>query len=538
MKKKVVCFQVKRLFVPLFLALMAGLLINRYSFEKYAVFMGIGGMTVLIIYYGFTLFKTINTIAPRKALFDNNTSIGFFIMIIVLFLMIGHRLYDQQIEKDPMRAFLGLQPIIMEGHVERVWERDFATDYEFFSRRLTLNGQEFHFREKQNLRIYGIDHGYNRGDQIKISNPMILNLNEIQAAEARTPQKQMISSYDLYLKSRGFHNRLQARPGDVELIVKEVVYHDSFLARNRWRALNFLDQSLQEPQNQLMKSVLFGNQNFLEEELRKTFSQTGTAHIIAVSGLHVGILVLIFTMLFKTMGLGKKHYLWFILGILFFYGALVGFPISMVRAGMMYGLYILAFYQQRPYDGLHAIAVVGVVSLLINPLTLFTVSFQLSFAATASIILLYPKLERGLFFLPKSLRGLVAVTLAAQLGTLPLMAYYFGQISIISIIANILLMPTMGMLLSLGILGIFVSFIALPLGMVVNYFTNGLLTYQITIVRLLQKIPGAFIETSALNFTWVILYYILTIILYLLLLRFNAKPLFFYRLRASSTSSK
>jgi len=506
------------------------MIIHRYTLGKYALDSVNPLLKIFIVLFALALI-TVFTISTEKAikgakdvaLTKKIIAKGFFLLIFALFLLIGHQLYGRQIEKDPLSVYQGQEPIVLEVFIERVRERDFATDYEVFSQEIVVKGQKIPFHEKYTLRVYGTDHSYNTGDYIKISNPMVEAVTPVQqvileesvaSIETATKKNGAVTSYDLYLKSRGIHHRLQASASDVVLLTREGMYHKGFLAENRWRTLSFLDHSLQEPQNQLMKSVLLGNQGFLEEDLREAFSQTGTAHIIAVSGLHVGILVIIFTLFFKTLGLGKKLYLWLILGILFVYGYLIGFPISMVRAGMMYGLYVLAFYQHRPYDGLHALGVVGVVSLLINPLTLFTVSFQLSFTATASIIILYPKFAKGLVFLPELLRGLVAVTLAAQLGTLPLMAYYFGQISIIAILANLLLMPSMGMLLSLGLAGIFLSFIALPLGFAVNFFTNGLLTYQIALVRVFQKIPGAFIEIGTMNFAWVIMYYIIMFSLY------------------------
>lgn len=522
MEKKKGGLHVKRLFIPLFFALMAGIISNRFGLEQYVMVTGITIFAAFVVYTVFTLWNK-RTDANAKELRDilvggRLVSTGFFLFLILIFLLIGHQLYSQEIEKDPLSVFEGQGSIILEAYVEQVQERDFATDYEVFSQSIATNGQENPFFEKQTLRIYGIKHGYNRGDRIKISSPTVepvifIGLDGL--GETVTPMNEKVSSYDLYLKSRGFHNRLQASPSNVELLSKEGLYQERLLEGNKARALKFLDHSLQNPQNQLMKSILLGDQGFLEADLRETFSQTGTAHIVAVSGLHVGILVAIFTVFFKKIHLGKRFYLWLILGMLFLYGYVISFPVSMVRAGLMYGFYILAFYQHRPYDGLHALAVVGVLSLLINPLTLFTVSFQLSFTATASIILLYSKFEKGLEFLPNQIRRLLAVTLAAQIGTLPLMAYYFGQISIVSIPANLLLMPGMGMLLSLGLLGLFVGFVALPLGMIVNFFTNGLLTYQIVLARFFQKIPGAFIEIGEIHFTWVILYYIITISVYI-----------------------
>ncbi len=497
---------------------------NRYGLETVGVIWGITVTAVILLIAFFIVFckKTVagTNSEARFSIGKTLNSCGFFLLLIGLFTLIGHQLYYQQIVKDPLAAFAGQKPIVLEAYIERVREGDFATDYEVFSQEISTPGRQVPFRKKQTLRIYGIDHGFNIGDRIKISSPSVEAVTPgrrrkpFVSEQAVVSPKSEVSSYDLYLKSRGIDNRLQASPNNVELLLKEGRYHENFLAGNRWRAESFLDQSLQEPQNQLMKSVLLGNQGFLEEGLREAFSQTGTAHIIAVSGLHVGILVIIFTMLFKFLGLGKRLYLGLILGILLLYGYLIGFPISMVRAGMMYGLYVLAFYQHRPYDGVHALAVVGVVSLLMNPSALFTVSFQLSFTATASIILLYPILDNKLAKLPKMLRGLIAVTLAAQLGTLPLMAYYFGQISMISIVVNLLLMPTMALLLSLGLFGIFAGFVALPLGMAVNFFTNGLLTYQITLARFFQQVPGAFIKIEEIRFLWVILYYIIIISLY------------------------
>ncbi|WP_160719915.1 ComEC/Rec2 family competence protein [Isachenkonia alkalipeptolytica] len=493
--------EVKRLFIPLFFALMAGMIGNHYGLEKHEMIIGAMAITCFVVVVVITVATFTGVDFGRKLI-----SKSFFLLIALSFLLIGHQLYSHHVEKDPLAFFTEQDSIALEAYVERVRERDFATDYEVFSPLLIINGEEVSFRERQTLRIYGIDHGYNSGDRIQIHSPVVEAVSS-----ARPPD----SSYDLYLKSRGIHNRLQASPSQVELLSKDGFYHQGFFPENRRRALNFMDHSLQEPQNQLMKSVLLGNQGFLEEDLREAFAQTGTAHIIAVSGLHVGILVIVFTLFFRALGIGKQLYLWMILGILFLYGYLIAFPISMVRAGMMYGLYILAFYQHRPYDGLHALAVVGIISLFVNPLALFTVSFQLSFTATASILLLYSKFDKGLSFLPKLLRSLVAVTLAAQLGTLPLMAYYFGQISIISIGANLLLMPTMGMLLSLGITGVFLGLIIEPLGMAVNVFTNGLLTYQIALVRFLQKIPGAFMEIGTFHFGWVIGYYIIIVSIYL-----------------------
>lgn len=483
-----------------------GLVFHRYRLPKEAFYVLLFMVLVLIMVLGVRRKIQVN---------DSMNSMFFFLIIMILFASIGYQLYGFHIEKEPLSIYKN-QDYKLEAYVKTAHERDFATDYEILSQVIIINGQKKDFRERQNLRIYGINQDFDSGDRIRVSNP---------SAKPVSGENSKVTSYELYLKSRGIHNRLQADISNVELMVSEGLYQENFLFRSSSRVMEFLDGSLQEPQNQLMKSVLFGHRGFLDEDLQEAFSQTGTAHIIAVSGLHVGILVIVFMTLFKILGLSKSVYLWLILGVLFFYGYLIDYPTSMLRAGMMYGLYIIAFYENRPYDGLHALGIVGVLSLIINPLSLFTVSFQLSFMATATIFLFHSKIQKILFFLPSFLRGLIAVTLSAQIGTFPLMAYYFGQISIVSIFANIFLMPTMGLLLSLGIAGISLSFLSLPLGMAVNNLTNGLLTYQIGLVRFFQKVPGAYLELSSVHFLWVVLYYIILIGGYFLFL----KNVAFYR---------
>lgn len=287
-----------------------------------------------------------------------------------------------------------------------------------------------------------------------------------------------LEDYEVYLRSKGILHiiRLSAH-SDSRVAAPEGASLILLSGRIKSRIENFLDRSISVPQVDLMKSILFGNQGYLNEEMLDAFSKSGTAHIVAVSGLHIGIIVLILEKLLSFFSVGRNQRLIITLLFIGCYGFLVGLPISIVRAGLMYGLYVLAYFVHRRYDSINGLMFIAFISILWNPFTLYTVSFQLSFGATLSILLFYPIIAACLNKLPGYIRGLLSVTLAAQLGTIPIILYHFQQISLISIGANLLIVPLLGVLLTLALAAIGLGTLWNPLGIGINQLTNLLLTY-------------------------------------------------------------
>ena len=275
----------------------------------------------------------------------------------------------------------------------------------------------------------------------------------------------------LYTDSNGFNNLVNdigystfvnvsdivVDKGDIEL--KDVI-------KNKMRTI--LDSHLSEDNADISYAILFGGSKSVNNEIKEMFSYAGISHILAVSGLHVGV---IFSFIWKLLSLIKKptnrkkreYPKLVIFGlIILFYAYMCNFAVSVCRAGIMIFIYSLCNCLQIEYDSLSSLSLAGVVILLVNPMLLFDLSFQLSFMSIFAIIALAPTLNR--FFLkikmPKFLASTLAVSLAVNIALLPLSVNAFSKVSLIGIITNIFVLPIFEVLY---ILLFFVMIIALIL---------------------------------------------------------------------------
>ena len=276
----------------------------------------------------------------------------------------------------------------------------------------------------------------------------------------------------------------------------------------RLRVEQLIDEQLAEPGGQLMKSIFFGNQGYLDMHLREQFSRTGTAHIIAVSGLHVGILALLMQFILQKLGTGKRISRILTLLLIWFYAAMAGFPVSILRAGSMYTMYVAAFLLERRYDAKSILMWCAALFAWINPLTVYSVSFQLSFMATASILWLYPLIMKHFFRTEFPGRQLLSVTLAAQLGTWPVIAWHFGSIALFSLPANLLIVPMLGVLMPAGLLMAGIGLINRTLAFLPALLVQGGLTYMIRTTAWFNQISAAVIEVESIPLHWIIIYYL------------------------------
>jgi competence protein ComEC len=230
-----------------------------------------------------------------------------------------------------------------------------------------------------------------------------------------------------------------------------------------------LESNLPEPASGLALGLLLGVKGAISEELEDSFRRSGVIHIVVLSGynimLVVGFVLFILGRLFRA----KAR---FVLGVaaIICFACLVGFSATVVRASIMATLLLFVELTGRRYDALRALLVAGIFMLILNPyLLLYDVGFQLSFVATWGLIVFSPVVEKWVSALPTTLgiRTLVAATVATQVAVLPLLLYQIGEVSLVSIIANVLILPIVpvAMLFAflLGIVGFFSTTLALPI---------------------------------------------------------------------------
>lgn len=255
-------------------------------------------------------------------------------------------------------------------------------------------------------------------------------------------------------------------------------------------------QQLPEPQASLLAGVLVGTRAQMPPELRQALVASGTSHVVAVSGFNVAVLAgLALAALSWTVG--RRHALLPALLVIGLYVLLTGPQPSAVRAALMGGAALIAVSVGRVADPLTSLLLAGALMLGLDPLQGLDVGFQLSFAATAGLVMLQPLLSTGLGRLPRWLRDPLAVTLAAQLATLPIIASTFHNVSLVSPLANLLIAPALPPLMALG--GLLVLASPLPaLASLVAWPSWLLLSYILGAIRLVGGLPGALLSVGSL----------------------------------------
>ena len=190
-------------------------------------------------------------------------------------------------------------------------------------------------------------------------------------------------------------------------------------------------------------SALFGDKDLLSDKQYNVYKLSGVAHLLAVSGLHVGILVGILNWFCKRVKIKKWYRLSLIVAFLLFYMYICEYSVSVVRASIMSVIAIIAGIMQREYDPFNAIAVAGSAIFLFNPLCIFDASFLLSFACVLGITILYMPIEKVLkkTKMSDAIVKSVAMSLSTTISIVFIMAYFFRTLNIISIIANVILIP-------------------------------------------------------------------------------------------------
>lgn len=207
----------------------------------------------------------------------------------------------------------------------------------------------------------------------------------------------------------------------------------------------------------VLQALTLGKKSELNRELRQQFAASGGAHILAVSGLHVGIIYLILTSLAGTLPYNRKTLIIShitIIAIMWIYAFICGLPASVVRSALMFSLISGAYIINRQLYTLNSVFASAFIMLIINPDYLFQIGFQLSYAAVISILLFVPKIQKIITFNNKILRwtwNVCAVSIAAEIGTLPLTLYYFHQMPSYSLLTNFIVIPLATIILYLAI---------------------------------------------------------------------------------------
>lgn len=270
--------------------------------------------------------------------------------------------------------------------------------------------------------------------------------------------------YGLYLRRQGIVGTCWALRRNWQLIgheddmgLKGLAKRSQYFLYQQYRKMGIEGQELG-----IISALTLGYREDLDKDVQRAFSASGAMHVLAVSGLHTGIVwgivmwILTLGVLYKPLW-EDKFRRWLLnistIVLIWAYAFLTGLSPSVMRSALMLTFWALSSLLEQQTSRWNPLLAAAVVILIVNPLALWSVSFQLSFAAVAGIMLFGSSMQQAVVSkgrLWQSVSGLLIVSLAAQLGTMPLTLHYFGQTSNYFALTNLIVVPMAGILLSLG----------------------------------------------------------------------------------------
>ena len=372
--------------------------------------------------------------------------------------------------------------------------------------RIMYRGKSFDVKDRILLRIF-------RYEGKSLNNKKIVVRGNLELpSPSRNPR---MFNYNLYLRTQGIHTILNTRYNNIEVMdtgdiplylklrhgIKSYIYNETF-------------EKFPGIEGKVALSIAFGDKKILDEDLYEFFQESGTAHALAVSGLHFGILFMFINFILNRLKLREKYKAFISLFIIWCFAILVGFTPSVIRASSMITLFAISNIMNRRYDLFSSLGFICLLSVLINPFIIFNVGFQLSFLAVTSIGLFYKPIYERLDLLPDFLRKIVATTLSAQIGTSLIIAYHFNIFSPIALILNIPVVLLVSIILPVSLIFFIILPISANAAQFIALFDRGLIKLLIWINSLSSYLPYSSFKVVSPSLLMIITFYISLILVF------------------------
>jgi competence protein ComEC len=405
--------------------------------------------------------------------------------------------YNDQSSSVEITGLISKPPVMRDGYVELRVQAE----------KLTASDQDIEINGLLLARVPSTEN-LQYGDRV------------ILFGKLETPQDAEGFSYGDFLARQGIHSLMPFADVDVLQSGERNIFWAAIYGF-RDRALDLVYQLYPDPEASLLAGILLGDESGLSEELKTAFNDTGTRHIIAISGFNISIMAGLFLASF-TKWLGARRAIWLTALGIGLYTLLVGAEASVVRAAIMGVLALIARQVGRQQFALNTLAFTAAMMALINPLVLWDGGFQLSFAATLGLVLYADRLRaRSDKLLQARLSKewtarirtpfyeFILLTLAVQITTLPLLLYHFQRFSLVSVPANLFILPAQPAVLILGGASILLGLVWQPFGALISLLAWPLLAYTIRIVETMAALPAASQNVEFFSLNFVFLYYVI-----------------------------
>ncbi|AXG73352.1 ComEC family competence protein [Flavobacterium arcticum] len=469
--------------VPIILLLAAGIATGSYinSTSNVLYIYTIVAFIIFITTYWFS-FKTL----LPKPYFTIST--GFLAFIIGMLVFSLH--YPPNHATHYTHLLTNKETPLIKGYIsERIKPNDFNEKYYFKIQ--SINKQHATGKLLVTVPKNDYSHSLNAGDIIIIyETPKLVT-------KIGNPHQ---FDYAAYMEKQNVFHQIKLKNNYIE--VGQIKNFDYYTEYFRNILINSFEKHNYSPQvMNVIKALLLGQRQDMDKDINQDYIDAGVIHILAISGLHIGILFYILRLLLKPLNhfskRGRLLQLLITLTFLWIFAIIAGLSASIVRAVVMFSFVSIGLYFNRNANIFNSIAVSMLVLLLVKPAFLFDVGFQLSYAAVFAIVWmqpLYRKIKVSRYKAVNYFIDIVVISLVAQLGVLPLSLYYFSQFPILFPIANIVAIPLVTIALILGIIVLALNFIYSDLALLVGKFLSLLVEFMNSFINCIASFKNFVIK--------------------------------------------
>ncbi|TJX14748.1 DNA internalization-related competence protein ComEC/Rec2 [Tissierella creatinini] len=422
------------------------------------------------------------------------------IWIILLFFILGIILTNFKGESK-LNSLRGIR----QDYIGIIHERvDYNEEYSRYVVKLNLVEDKRLFGKVQ-LTIRG-DIYLNLGDRIQINGLL---------KEPNKNTNPKLFNQKLFLLSDGIHNTMSVNDYSIVLIEENNSIIYKLIDNFSQATISLFNKHLSERNAQIMTSIILGKSSLLMEEDISYYRELGLAHVLAVSGLHIGIIAGFILLIFSRIGIKRRYNFVITLGIIWIYIFFIGLPPSAIRAGLMFTILYFSKLSHEPYDGLNSIYASMILCLLLNPYWLFNIGFQLSYAATISLLILSSRISIYSTRI-KAIKTAITI-LGVNIGLLPIQSYYFNSIHLLGIISNVVIVPFLSIGLVLGMIMLILQVTIPILNMGVGTALDMILTIQYKLMEIIYSMDVISFNIFSPGILEIGIYYILILILFRLI---------------------